>query len=120
MTLTIEKLHPALGARVTGVDLAQPLDPADAQAIRRAFDEHIVLAFPAQTLDEAQQLRAAETFGRVAMRRKPVSGDGPGGDFDTPFMLVTNIVENGKPIGAFGDGEMWFHHDTSYYPEPHR
>ncbi|MDB5571213.1 MAG: Taurine catabolism dioxygenase TauD/TfdA, partial [Hyphomicrobiales bacterium] len=21
---------------------------------------------------------------------------------------------------AFGDGEMWFHHDTSYYPEPHR
>jgi taurine dioxygenase len=35
-------------------------------------------------------------------------------------MLVTNIVADGKPIGAFGDGEMWFHHDTSYYPEPHR
>ena len=35
-------------------------------------------------------------------------------------MMVTNIVENGQPIGAFGDGEMWFHHDTSYYPEPHR
>ena len=35
-------------------------------------------------------------------------------------MLVTNIVENGKSIGVFGDGEMWFHHDTSYYPEPHR
>ena len=35
-------------------------------------------------------------------------------------MLVTNIVEDGKAIGAFGDGEMWFHHDTSYYPEPHR
>ena len=35
-------------------------------------------------------------------------------------MLVTNIVENGKAIGVFGDGEMWFHHDTSYYPEPHR
>ena len=25
-----------------------------------------------------------------------------------------------KPAGAFGDGEMWFHHDTSYYPEPRR
>jgi taurine dioxygenase len=33
---------------------------------------------------------------------------------------VTNIVGNGKSIGVFGDGEMWFHHDTSYYPEPHR
>ena len=44
----------------------------------------------------------------------------PGGEWDTPFMMVTNIVENGKSIGAFGDGEMWFHHDTSYYPEPNR
>ena len=35
-------------------------------------------------------------------------------------MLVTNIVENGKSIGSFGDGEMWFHHDTSYFPQPNR
>ena len=55
------------------------------------------------------------------MRRRPAAGlTNPGGNWDTPFMLVTNIVENGKPIGVFGDGEMWFHHDTSYYPEPHR
>jgi taurine dioxygenase len=120
MSLIIEKTHPEVGARVRGVDLSKPVDAATAAAIRKAFDDHIVLIFPDQALDEAQHLRAAEIFGRVAWRKKPVSGPGPGGDFDTPFMLVTNIVENGKPIGAFGDGEMWFHHDTSYYPEPHR
>jgi taurine dioxygenase len=120
MSLVIEKAHPEIGARVRGVDLSKPVDAETAAAIRKAFDDHIMLVFPDQTLDEAQHLRAAEIFGRVAMRKKPVSGPGPGGDFDTPFMLVTNIVENGKPIGAFGDGEMWFHHDTSYYPEPHR
>ena len=55
-----------------------------------------------------------------ALRRRPANGHSPGGEWDTPFMMVTNIVEDGQPIGAFGDGEMWFHHDTSYYPEPNR
>jgi taurine dioxygenase len=74
-----------------------------------------------QNLSEADQIRAAGYFGKVAVRAKPKAGQStPGGSYDTPFMLVTNIVENGQPIGAFGDGEMWFHHDTSYYPEPHR
>ena len=101
--------------------VAPPGVPADrVAALRKAFDDNIMLVFPDQELGEQEQLRAAEVFGRVAWRKKPIVGDGPGGDFDTPFMLVTNIVENGKPIGAFGDGEMWFHHDTSYYPEPHR
>ena len=29
MTITIEPLSPALGARVTGIDLAAPIDAAD-------------------------------------------------------------------------------------------
>lgn len=113
-------LSSALGAEIRGVDLSKPIDAETAAAIRKAFDDNVVLVVRDQDLNEEQQLRAAEIFGKVAYRRRPVSGDGPGGDFDTPFMMVTNIVENGKPIGAFGDGEMWFHHDTSYYPEPHR
>jgi len=120
MPLEIVKLHPALGAEVRGVDLTKPVDAETAAAMRKAFDDNIVIVFRNQTLDEPQQLAAAEIFGKVAVRRRPVTGDGPGGNYDTPFMLVTNIVEGGKPIGAFGDGEMWFHHDTSYYPEPHR
>jgi taurine dioxygenase len=120
MSLTIVPLSPACGAEIQGLDLGQPLDADSVAAIRKAFDDHIVIVFRAQDLSESEQLRAAEYFGKVALRKKPVSGAGPGGDFDTPFMMVTNIVENGKAIGAFGDGEMWFHHDTSYYPEPHR
>jgi alpha-ketoglutarate-dependent taurine dioxygenase len=121
MTPRFSPLSSALGLQVLGVDLRHPLDPDDIKALRKAFDRNIVLVFRAQKLSEQDQLRAAGYFGKVAMRRKPADGmNHPGGDFDTPFMLVTNIVENGKPIGAFGDGEMWFHHDTSYYPEPHR
>src|SRR3954466_929058 len=121
MGLKISPLSPALGAEATGIDLSKPLDEASIKAIKDAFDRHIILAIRDQSLSEEDQLRAAGYFGKVAVRRKPAAGmSNPGGDFDTPFMLVTNIVENGKSIGVFGDGEMWFHHDTSYYPEPHR
>ncbi len=119
-TTTIRPLSPALGAEVTGIDLRQPLDPATVKALRDAFDQNIVLCIRDQKLSEDDQLRAAGYFGKVHVRRKPSGGRDPGGQWDTPFMLVTNIVENGKSIGVFGDGEMWFHHDTSYYPEPHR
>ena len=120
MSVEVVKLHPLIGAEIRGVDLSKPVDDATTAAINKAFEDNIVVVFRNQSLDEAQQLKAAEIFGKIALRRRPVSGPGPGGEFDTPFMMVTNIVENGKPIGSFGDGEMWFHHDTSYYPEPHR
>jgi taurine dioxygenase len=110
----------ALGAEITDIDLSKPLDDATVKAIRDAFDRYIFVVFRDQELSEEDQLRAASYFGKVHIRRRPTTTRDPGGAFDTPFMLVTNIVENGKSIGVFGDGEMWFHHDTSYYPEPHR
>ena len=41
----------ALGARITGIDLAQPLSDGDFRSILRALGEHGVLCFPDQTLD---------------------------------------------------------------------
>jgi alpha-ketoglutarate-dependent taurine dioxygenase len=120
MTMSVEPLSPALGAEIKGVDLRRPLDDATVRAINAAFDEHVVVVFRDQELSEADQLRAAGYFGKVHIRRRPANGRTPGGDYDTPFMMVTNIVEDGKSAGVFGDGEMWFHHDTSYYPQPHR
>jgi len=120
MALSINPLSQALGAEITGIDLRKPLDDATVKAIRDAFDQNVVAVFRDQQLSEDDQLRAAGYFGKVHVRRKPASGRDPGGQWDTPFMLVTNIVEDGKPVGVFGDGEMWFHHDTSYYEEPHR
>lgn len=120
MAISVEKLHPNIGAEIKGVDLTKPVDAATQAAIRKAFEDNIVIVFRGQDLDDKAQIATGEIFGKVVVRKKPAVGNLPGGDYDTPFMLVTNIVENGKPLGAFGDGEMWFHHDTSYYPEPHR
>ena len=34
------------------------------------------------------------------------------------IMLISNIRENGEPIGALPDGEMMFHHDMIHSAEP--
>ncbi len=58
--------------------MSKPVDAETAAAIRKAFDDNIVIIVRNQNLDEAQQLRAAEMFGKVAYRRRPIVGDGPG------------------------------------------
>ena len=122
MAISVVPLHPVIGAEIRGVDLTKPVDETTQATIRKAFEDHVVVVFRGQDLDEEAQVAAGEIFGKVVVRERPKVGNLAihGGDWNTPFMLVTNIVENGKPLGSFGDGEMWFHHDTSYYPEPHR
>jgi len=120
--LSITKLDAPLGARITGVDLSQPLAPEIRQAIHRAWLDHIVLLFPGQHLDGPQQLRFAEQFGPIRRRSRPkhLRPEAEGRDYDAQVMFISNIVENGQPIGSLPDGEMWFHHDGCYEEEPQR
>lgn len=121
MPITVTPLSDACGAEISGVDCGAPMDAATVSEIERAFQEHVVLVFRCQSLSEEGQIRFAEAFGGLGERKRSPNGATPGGSYDTPFMLVTNIRdEKGEPIGSFGDGEMWFHHDTSYYDVPHK
>lgn len=121
MAITVEPLSDACGAEIKGVDLREALDPDTVAAIEQAFHEHVVVVFRGQDLTEDDQTRFANHFGGLGERKQSPNGSTPGGSYDTPFMLVTNMRDDkGEPLGAFGDGEMWFHHDTSYYEAPHK
>ena len=65
MTIGIHPVAGALGAEISGVDLAQPLDDATIAALRRAWLEHLVLFFRDQALPPAQFLAFARRFGEV-------------------------------------------------------
>jgi len=79
----------------------------------------VVLLFRDQDLTYDQQKAFASRFGEIAVR---------GGDSATAqeralseaVMLVSNIRENGKPIGTLPDGEMMFHSDTPYMEDPRK
>jgi taurine dioxygenase len=122
MSITVTPMSDACGAEISGINLREPLDAATVKEIEHAFHEHVVVVFRGQDITEDEQMAFANAFGGLGDRRRSPNGNTPGGSYDTPFMFVTNIIDEktGEPIGAFGDGEMWFHHDTSYYEKPHK
>ena len=116
VTLEIVPLSPTMGARIRGVDLSRPLDPAVASALRGAWLEHVLLVFRGQELDDDALRRSADWLGDPAEISMPVERRG---DDDASIALISNIRdEAGAPIGALGDGDMWFHHDNSYTEAP--
>ena len=116
MTVEIVPLSSGMGAEVRGVDLSCPLDPAVASALRAAWLDRVVLVFRDQTLDDEALRRSADWLGEPADISMPVDRRG---DDDTSIALISNIRdETGRPIGALGDGDMWFHHDNSFTEAP--
>ena len=79
--------------------------------------------FRGQNISEDDQLRFAQRFGPLGDRKAPPDPlrDRAEGvkQVNSKILLVSNIKENGKPIGAFGDGEMWFHIDSGYSSKPY-
>ncbi len=118
--LKIEPLSPVLGARVTGLDLAQETPEAVKQEIRDAFHKYGVLCFSGQKIEPEDQFRFAAVFGRADAGKAGRVVANEGKERERGIMLITNIRENGKPIGALPDGEMHFHSDGSHRDVPYR
>jgi taurine dioxygenase len=118
-SLEIIPVSDALGAEIRGLDLREPLDAETVNIIEQAWYDYIVLAFRDQDLSFDQQKAFARLLGDISVR---------GGDSATTqekslsenVMLVSNIRENGKPIGTLPDGEMMFHSDTPYFEDPRK
>jgi taurine dioxygenase len=113
-SFTLRQLSPALGAEILGVDLRDPIDAELRQKILDAWHQHLVLLLRKQALDEDDQVRFAETFGALA---KITSGRAFSVKHPS-IMLISNIREDGKPIGALPDGEMHFHTDQCHQATP--
>lgn len=111
--LRTRPLSPALGAEILNVDLSQPMTDALFESIRDCWHHNAVVLFRDQHLSEADQVRFAERFGQLALSHtKRYTTANPA------VMLISNIRENGKQIGALPDGEMQFHSDQCYQEKP--
>ena len=98
-----------LGATVRGIDLSQSLSGQDFATVLRALGRHGVLCFPGQRL-ESRHLRD------FSLRFGEIQGSVSGRYADPQFPevgILSNIVENGEPIGLSDAGQDW-HTDMSY------
>lgn len=123
--MKVTPLSAACGAVISGVDLTKDLSDATVAAIRDAWNKHIVLVFRGQDLTQEQQLRFASRFGNLGKRKNSLfaqelrsRAEGTQ-QTDPNVLLVSNIKVDGKPIGAFGEGDMWFHIDSGYAERPY-
>lgn len=115
MPIQIRKLADALGAEIAGVDLSANPDAASFAEIERVFNENTVVVFRGQRLSPQQHIDFSQRFGELevnvmneyALRAHP------------EILVISNVVENGRPIGLADAGRNW-HTDMSYMPRPPR
>lgn len=98
----------ACGATVSGLDLATPLDAATIKAVRAAWLEHHVLAFPDQTLTDADLERIVQSFG--VFGSEPYFGTIEGSEH---VVALTRKADEKAPLFA----ENW-HSDWSFMADP--
>jgi taurine dioxygenase len=103
-----------LGAEIRGLDLGRPLDDATFAAVRKCFlDSEGVLVLRDQRISPEQHIAFSRRFGPLAIHVLH--------QFLLPghpeILLVSNVMENGKPVGL-GDAGRYWHSDLSYVAEP--
>lgn len=113
----------ALGAEIAGIDLSKDVSAAQREFIFKAYTEHLVLLFRGQRLSYADLLRLRELFGPPGQAANQLLGLGRKkylpDEVPDEITIISNIVDNeGKPIGALGDGEAFWHTDSSFTETP--
>ena len=94
-----------------------PASQEDVTAIEDVWKERLVVVFHGQKLSDPQLIAFSRNFGDL---------DPPGPNpYGEPFLkehpelnVISNVVENGKPIGNLGDGEAVWHADMTYVELP--
>ena len=113
----IKRIGEALGAEVSGVDASKPVSAETFAAIRKAWLDNLVIRFRGQKLTDPQMLEFSRLFGEL---------DPPGPNpYGKPFLprhpemnVISNVKEDGVPIGGLGDGEAIWHSDMTYVDTP--
>jgi taurine dioxygenase len=110
-------IAPALGIAVKGIDLSADLAADVVQRVQECLRDRLVVRFRGQTLSDLQLLAFSRLLGEL---------DPPGPNpYGTPFLpqtpeinVISNVVQDGKPIGNLGAGEAVWHADMTYIEIP--
>src|SRR5262245_43690325 len=92
-----------LGATIDGLDLAQPLSDEQFALVLRSLGDHGVVRFPSQRLSAQHLKNFSACFGNLEINVANAYQE-PG---IPEVMILSNILEHGKPIGLSDAGKDW-------------
>jgi len=128
MTVTVTPIKAAgCGADISGVDIRKPLSDGERDAIRAAWLQHLVLRFRDQPMRDDEHMAFTRQFGELEFNPAKLIADKYGVETQTDgrkseippeISVISNIIENGKAIGGLGDGEAFWHTDSSFVDVP--
>lgn len=104
------------GAEVRGIDLAR-LDGDAVDVLKRALLEHLVVVVRGQPISDPQLIALGKSFGELEPPGMSIIGK-PYIDAYPDILVISNILENGQPMGNLGAGEAIWHTDMSYRAQP--
>ena len=106
----------ALGAEIPDIDL-RGLSDSEFGAFHRAWLDHLVILVRNQQLTDEDLIAFSRRFGSLDWA--PVQETGRRFVEGYPeIYVVSNVVQNGVPIGSLGAGEAVWHTDMSYLEDP--
>jgi alpha-ketoglutarate-dependent taurine dioxygenase len=114
MSLSTQPLTAHIGVKVDGVDLSQPLSDATFAEILRLVHDHALVVFRGQRLTAHDQVQFSRRFGELEVH--PLQEYSPQGYPE--ILLISNIFENGQPIGLYEGGDIEWHVDQAPTPQP--
>jgi len=119
MSITVYPVTPDFAAEIGDVNLSRPLPDEDFAAIRAAFFQYAVLAFPGQHLTPDQHLAFAAKFGPVENERTLDPKATPT-RYTGAFADISNLNAEGKIWGEtsrqrmYKAGNKLWHTDSSF------
>ena len=111
-------LHDDFGVEVHGVDLLKVTEEVFYPEIRALFEQHSLLLFRGQIIDEDRHRSLAELFGPL----EDLTGKKPGAV--TPRPMVSNMTEDGQLAGGHDfhllnlQSNFIWHTDSTFLPTP--
>jgi len=127
MPVAVTPFMAGCGADIDGVDIREPLRIEDRDTIRAAWLKHLVLRFRGQPLTDEQHMAFTRQFGELEYNPArlieeeygvSVNAYGQPGRLPPEIAVVSNIIENGRRIGGLGDGDAFWHTDSSFVSAP--
>lgn len=106
-----------LGAEVRGVDLSKDLSEGTFRAIESAWYDHLVLVIRNEHLTDENIVAFARRFGDLHSASGAEYGGKPV-ELSDAVELISNIVRDGRAIGALGADEATWHTDMSMFDIP--
>ena len=127
MKLAVTPLHPLFVAKITDVDLGQPIDENMQRAIERAMDQYAVCVLPGQHLEDEQQIAFSRLYGPLeaspGIGRKSEAAALNTRIRHKEIFDISNLDQNGGILGAkdarssFMLGNQLWHTDSSFREE---